>query len=61
MFKIYIPKLPKDDKDVIKNVLFILAATGICSMGFILFRIFPRLETVISRYIKRHTCDPGGV
>ena len=50
--------MPKEDKENVVEVLFIIAATLIISTMFIVFRIFPRLETVLNRFLKRARSKP---
>lgn len=52
------PFMPKEDKEDMIETLFIITGTLIISTMFIVFRIFPRLEVVLNRFLKRGMSKP---
>jgi hypothetical protein len=45
--------MTKEDKQDFAQTLSIIMVTLVCSTIFIVFRIFPRLESVLNRFLKK--------
>lgn len=50
--------ISKEDKEGVTGVLFVIAGTLFISSMFVVFRIFPRLEVVLTRFLKKKTSKP---
>jgi len=50
--------ISKEEKEDFIQSMFIIGATLVCSILFIVVRIFPRIEIVTSRFLNRGVCKP---
>ena len=48
--------ITKEEKEDFTQSVFVIMATIVCSILFILNRIFPRLENVLSKLVKKRLC-----